>query len=234
MNRGESLLPAQRLRNMHDRLLAAYGPQHWWPARTRFQVILGAYLTQNTSWKSVERSIANLRSANALSLNGFRALSLERLQALIRPSGFFTRKAPALIAFVSMLDRDFAGSLNRLAALPTDALRQRLLELPSVGPETADAILLYALGHATPVADEYLRRIVERHALLFPAPARNRRGYDSLVKITRDAFVPGSANQLAQHFNEFHALTVQVGKSHCGRIANCAGCPLAFDLSQQP
>ncbi|MGH9518460.1 MAG: base excision DNA repair protein, partial [Terriglobales bacterium] len=104
---------------MHDRLFAVYGSQHWWPARTRFQVILGAYLTQNTAWKSVERSLANLRAAGALSLSGFRALSIERLQQLIRPSGFLTRKGPALQAFVAMLDREFSGSLNRLAATPT-------------------------------------------------------------------------------------------------------------------
>lgn len=231
MKRGEHLLPARRLRRMHHRLFTAYGPQHWWPARTRFEVILGAYLTQNTSWKSVERSISNLRAAKALSLDGFRALSLQRLQTLIRPSGFFTRKAPALIAFVFMLDHEYAGSLNRLAATPTPLLRRRLLALPSVGQETADAILLYALGHPVPVADEYLRRIVERHALLMPAPARNRASYESLVQITREAFASDSASQLPQLYNEFHALTVQVGKAHCGRIAHCAGCPLAFDLS---
>lgn len=230
MKRDEYTLPSQRLRSLHNRLFTAYGPQRWWPARTRFQVILGAYLTQNTSWNSVERSLANLRAADALSLRGFRTLSLERLQTLIRPSGFFTRKAPALIAFVSMLDTEFAGSLNRLAAMPTQALRQRLLALPSVGPETADAILLYAFGHAIPVADEYLRRIVERHALLIPSPARNRAGYESLVQITRDAFTSDSPAERSQLYNEFHALTVQVGKAHCGHIANCTGCPLAFDL----
>ncbi|HEV2472650.1 MAG TPA: hypothetical protein VGS41_08305 [Chthonomonadales bacterium] len=230
MKRGNHPLPARRLRRMHHSLFAAYGPQHWWPARTRFEVILGAYLTQNTSWKSVERSIANLRAAKALSLDGFRALSLQRLQTLIRPSGFFTRKAPALIAFVSMLDHEYAGSLNRLAATPTPLLRGRLLALPGVGQETADAILLYALEHPVPIADEYLRRIVERHALLMPAPARNRTGYQSLVQITREAFASDSAGRLPQLYNEFHALTVQVGKAHCGRIANCIGCPLAFDL----
>ncbi|MGB6975348.1 MAG: base excision DNA repair protein [Terracidiphilus sp.] len=215
---------------MHDRLFAVYGSQHWWPARTRFQVVLGAYLTQNTAWKSVELSLANLRAAGAFSLAGFRVLSLERLQQLIRPSGFHTRKAPALKAFVAMLDQEFSGSFSRLAATPTPVLRHRLLALPGVGPETADAILLYSLGHAVPVADEYLRRIAERHMLLVPAPARNRTGYDTLVQLTRAAFASDPETNRVSLYNEFHALTVAVGKAHCGRIARCSGCPLAYGL----
>jgi endonuclease III-like uncharacterized protein len=159
---------------MHNELFAAYGPQHWWPAPTPFEVILGACLTQNTSWKAVERSLANLRAAGALTVDGLRSLKLEELQRLIQPSGFLTRKAPALKKFIAMLDEEFAGSLQAFAATPTSALRARLLALPCVGPETADAILLYALGHPVPVADEYLRRIVERHQLLSPPPGRNR------------------------------------------------------------
>jgi len=222
--------PGQRLRSMHDRLAKAYGPQHWWPAETAFQVILGAYLTQNTAWKAVERSLANLRSAGAITIDGLRSLSLEDLQELIRPSGFHTRKAPALKAFIAMLDTEFGGSLEVLAATPTQSLRPRLLALPNVGPETADAILLYALNHPVPVADEYLRRIAERHHLLTPAPGRNRKGYESLVQLTREAFASDPAPSHAHLFNEFHALTVAVGKAHCGRTAQCAGCPLFADL----
>jgi endonuclease-3 related protein len=216
---------------MHDRLLAAYGPQSWWPARTPFEVILGAYLTQNTAWKAVELSLANLRAAGALTLEGLRALPLARLQQLIRPSGFLTRKAPALKAFVTMLDQEFGGSLDRLAAVPTSELRSRLLGLPGVGPETADAILLYALGHPVPVADEYLRRIAERHQLVEPPPGRNRRGYEALVELTARAFA--SEPEKAPLFNEFHALTVAVGKAHCRRVAICEGCPLAGDLAEK-
>ncbi|HKF46359.1 MAG TPA: hypothetical protein VKB38_03310 [Terracidiphilus sp.] len=223
---------ALRLRRMHDSLLAAYGPQSWWPADTPFEVILGAYLTQNTSWKAVELSLANLRAAGVFTIEGLRAVPLAELQALIRPSGFITRKAPALKAFIAMLDAEFSGSLETLAATPTDDLRARLLALPGVGPETADAILLYALGHPVPVADEYLRRIAERHRLIVPPPGHNRRGYESLVQLTREAFAPDPAPRRTQLFNEFHALTVQVGKQHCRRTANCEGCPLAFDLSQ--
>jgi endonuclease-3 related protein len=224
------LTAPQRLRAMHAALFAAYGPQSWWPAHSPFEVIIGAYLTQNTSWQAVERSLDNLRAAGALTLDGLRALPFERLGELIRPSGFYTRKGPALKAFIAMVDSDFGGALDKLAAAPTEHVRFRLMSLPGVGPETADAILLYALGHPIPVADEYLRRIVERHTLLPQPPGHNRRAYDSLVQLTRAAFAQDPPEEKAQLFNEFHALTVAVGKAHCGRVARCEGCPLAPDL----
>ena len=215
---------------MHDRLFHTYGPQAWWPAQTPIEVILGAYLTQNTAWKAVKRSLANLCEAGADTVEGLRRIPLAELQELIRPSGFPTRKAPALKAFIAMLDAEFQGSLEILAAQSTDALRQRLLALPGVGPETADAILLYALGHAVPVADEYLRRIAERHKLVQPPVRKNRRSYESLVELTRRAFSGEAAAGHADFFNEFHALTVEVGKAHCGKTARCTNCPLAEDL----
>jgi len=223
---------------MHNQLAAAYGPQHWWPAQTPFEVVLGAYLTQNTAWKAVERSLENLRAAGALTLDGLRALPLDELRRLIRPSGFIVRKAPALKAFVAMLDAEFGGSLDALAAAPTSAVRRRLLALPGVGPETADAILLYALGAPVPVADEYLRRIAERHELL-PVPHRSKSpsaksprspSYDALADLTRRAFAADPPARHVQLFNEFHALTVAVGKAHCRRAPRCESCPLAPDL----
>jgi endonuclease-3 related protein len=219
------------MHRMHDQLFEAYGPQHWWPAETPFEVILGAYLTQNTAWKAVERSLDNLRAAGSLTVDGLRSLSLDDLKRLIQPSGFPTRKGPALKAFVAMLDEEFGGSLDRLASSPTAPLRTRLLTLPGVGPETSDAILLYALGHPVPVADEYLRRIAERHRLLAPPPGHSRKGYDSMVALTRAAFAADNTENHVRLFNEFHALTVAVGKAHCGRTAHCAGCPLAGDLA---
>jgi len=223
--------PAQRLRRMHDVLMHAYGPQFWWPAQSPFEVILGAYLTQNTAWKAVERSLAILRAAGALTVEGMRVISVVKLRRLIRPSGFITRKAPALKAFVRLLDKQFGGSLAALAALPTEELRQRLIALPGVGPETADAILLYALGHPVPIADEYLRRIAERHGLLASPTGRRHITYDALTSLTRHAFAADPAPAQAQLFNEFHALTVAVGKAHCGRTARCESCPLAADLN---
>lgn len=224
--------PAQRLRRMHETLAAAYGPQHWWPAPTSFEVILGAYLTQNTAWKAVERSLDNLRHVGALTLEGLRSIGPADLQRLIRPSGFPTRKGPALKAFVAMVDEEFGGSLEVLAESPTLTLRRRLLALPGVGPETADAILLYALNHPVPVADEYLRRIAQRHQLVAAPPARNRKGYESLVHLTRQAFASDPSASHARMFNEFHALSVAVGKAHCGATPRCSGCPLLADLQQ--
>ena len=217
---------------MHDELLRAYGPQHWWPAKSPFEVILGAYLTQNTSWKAVEVSLANLRDAGALSVDGLRAISVDQLRELIRPSGFYTRKAPALKAFIAMLDAEFGGSLNRLAAAPTATVRNRLIALPGVGPETADAILLYALNHPVPVADEYLRRIAIRHRLIEPPPEKNRKGYESLAQLTRNAFASDPQVKHERLFNEFHALTVAVGKAHCGKTPDCDHCPLSGDLGR--
>lgn len=222
---------ARRLRRMHDRLAKVYGLQHWWPAKTDFEVVLGAYLTQNTSWRAAERSLENLRQAGALTIDGLREIALERLQDLIRPSGFHTRKSIALKAFVSMLDSEFDGSLGNLAASTTADIRDRLLRLPGVGPETADALLLYALKHPVPVADEYLRRIAERHRLITPAPGHNRHGYDALVQLTREAFADAPPRDEADLFNEFHALVVAVGKAHCGSNPRCTGCPLFDDLS---
>jgi endonuclease-3 related protein len=220
--------PAERLRRMHDLLAEAYGPQHWWPAETPFEVILGAYLTQNTAWKAVEHSLANLRAAGAFTVEGLRALPLDQLRLCIQPSGFFTRKAPALKAFIALLDEEFSGSLDVLAATPTATLRPRLLTLPGVGQETADAILLYALGHPVPVADEYLRRVAERHQLVtLPSGSKT---YAALTDLTRQAFAADPPAQHARLYNEFHALTVAVGKAHCGRTAHCEGCPLAGDL----
>jgi endonuclease III related protein len=219
---------AQRLRRMHDDLVTAYGAQFWWPAETPFEVILGAYLTQNTSWKAVERSLANLRKAGALSIEGLRDMPLARLRRAIRPSGFYTRKAPALKAFIALLDGEYGGSLDRMAAEPTAELRKQLLALPGVGQETADAILLYGFAHPVPVADEYLRRIVERHQLVELPPGRGQ--YEALSQLTRQAFAGDPVEQQSVLFNEFHALTVAVGKAHCGRTAKCEGCPLAADI----
>jgi endonuclease-3 related protein len=228
----ERTAAAGRLRAMHDLLFAAYGPQHWWPARTAFEVVLGAYLTQNTAWKAVERSLENLRAGGVFTVDGLRAVPLDELRKLIQPSGFYMRKALALKAFVQLLDREFGGSLDRMAAAPTGPLRAQFLDLPGVGPETADAILLYALGHAVPVADEYLRRMVERHGLLVTlgeAAGRPIR-YDQLAALTRAAFALDGQEERARLYNEFHALAVAVGKAHCGRVARCEGCPLVGDL----
>jgi endonuclease-3 related protein len=213
---------AQVLRNFHDQLMAAYGPQQWWPAQTPLEVIVGAYLTQNTSWHGVERSIANLVERGVMNLDGLRGIAAEELRVLIRPSGYMVRKAAAIQAFVAFLDRQHGGSLARLAAQPTRVVRPQLLALPGVGEETADAILLYALLHPVPVVDEYLRRIAARHGLA----ARDRK-YFEVQQLVDLSFAQDPPEFRSQLLNEFHALVVAVGKNHCGPRARCEGCPLA-------
>ena len=214
---------ARILRNFHDQLAAAYGPQFWWPAQTALEVIVGAYLTQNTSWRGVERSIANLIEHGAMNFDGLRRISEEELRVLIRPSGYMVRKAAAIKAFVAFLDCEHGGSLGRLAAQPTIVVREQLLELPGVGEETADAILLYALSHPVPVVDEYLRRIAARHGI-----AGRERKYIEVQRLVQSGFEADPPEFRGLLLNEFHALVVAVGKNHCGPTPRCEGCPLAL------
>src|ERR1700741_4078365 len=154
------------IRQYYRELYAAWGPQHWWPAESRFEVIVEAYLTQNTAWTNVERALANLRSAGLLSVEGIRQVHLPRLERLVRPSGYFRQKARRLKTFVAFLDRQYKGSLERMLAQSTEKLRAELLELNGVGPETADSILLCAGNHPVFVVDAYTRRVLDRHAIL--------------------------------------------------------------------
>ena len=211
----------RRLREMYAALLNAYGTRKWWPAETAFEVVIGAFLTQATAWRSVERSIANLREAGTLSIEGVRGIPEERLRELIRPSGFVRRKAASIQGFVQFLDEQYGGSLEQMAETPTAELRTQLLALPGVGAETADAILLYALKHPVFVVDEYLRRVVTRHELL----AANAR-YAELQSLGDGAIASPTREETARHANELHALIVEVGKRHCGTTPRCEGCPL--------
>ena len=226
---------ARRLHRMYERLVHRFGPQQWWPAKTAFEVVVGAYLTQNTAWKSVERSIANLEARGLLTIGGLRAIPEAELRELIRPSGFMVRKAAALKAFVAFLDLHYQGSMEPLreqALRSSAAVRARLLTLPGVGPETADAILLYALDVPAMVVDEYLRRIALRHGL-----AAQGAKYEQIQALAEEAFSHERSRetsaQLTRHYNEFHALIVQIGKLHCGRVACCEGCPLQPDLQHR-
>ena len=207
---------------LYHALANAYGPLHWWPARTRFEVIVGAFLTQNTSWKNVEQALRNLRAARILNVDGIRRTSTHDLEELIRPSGYFRQKSARLKTFVSFLDQRYGGSLPRMFAQPVQQLRKELLDLNGVGPETADAILLYAGKLPVFVVDAYTKRIFERHAII-TAKAK----YEDLRSKVETA-VSGAypKPELADHYNEFHALMVEVGKRHCGTVAKCDGCPL--------
>lgn len=212
---------ALELRRYYRRLLNAYGPQHWWPAESRFEVIIGAILTQNTSWKNVERAILNLKREGLGSPEAMRHVSVRRLAAVIRPSGTFNIKADRLKSFVRFLMDRYGGDLNRLFEEPTDILRRRLLDVKGIGPETADSILLYAGGHPVFVIDAYTRRILGRHRL-FPTQA----SYDRLQR-----FLMIHHRAEGEVYNEFHALLVKVGKEHCRSKPACLDCPLEVFLN---
>jgi endonuclease-3 related protein len=163
-----ALSRTETIRAFYQTLFRAWGRQHWWPAQSRFEVVVGAFLTQNTAWTNVEKAMAQLRRARVLSLTGIRHTPLPQLEQLIRSAGYFRQKAARLKNFVAYLDQRHAGSLHRMFARPTAELREELLALNGIGPETADSILLYAGNHPVFVVDAYTRRILERHRILPP------------------------------------------------------------------
>jgi len=217
------LTPEVRIRAFYSALLQAYGPLRWWPAKTPFEVIVGAYLTQNTSWNNVEQALKNLRRERLLSVAGIRRTSRGKLEQLLRPSGYFRQKAARLQNFVRYLDARHRGSLARMFRQPTMKLRSELLALNGVGPETADSILLYAGQHPIFVVDAYTRRVFDRHGILSDTAK-----YDEMRGLVERAFRQneGTNAKLTADFNELHALIVHVGKKHCQKRPTCDGCPL--------
>ena len=204
------------LREVYDRLLARFGPQQWWPGESPFEVMLGAVLVQNTSWKNVELAIANLREAGVLDPHRLDKLPQAELEELIRPAGYWRVKARRLRNLLAWLVGRHGGSLEALAALPDDALREELLAIHGIGPETADSILLYALARRAFVVDAYTARDFARHACI-DAEA----DYHQI----QEYFQSGLAGDAAL-FNEYHALLVRLGKEYCRKTPQCEGCPL--------
>lgn len=202
-------------RDIYDRLLAAYGPSNWWPGDSEFEMMVGAVLTQNTAWTNVEKAIANLRSANLLSPKVIIDTRQMRLAKLIRPSGYFNVKAKRLRALCHWVnDRDGISNLHRLS---TAELRAALLEVHGVGPETADAILLYAFHRPVFVIDAYTRRIFSRLGLIMGTEA-----YETLRGVFEVAL--GEDTSL---YNEYHALIVRHAKDTCRKKPLCQACCLA-------
>lgn len=209
--------PRLSLRQLCDRLAAHFGPLHWWPANSPFEVVIGAILTQNTAWRNVEYAIANLKQAQALTPAAIGQLSASELQQLIRPAGFFRQKAERLQLFAAHLFAHHQGELSHLLAGELDRVRQELLSLKGVGPETADSILLYAGGLPSFVVDAYTRRLLTRLGLL-----QGDESYEQL----RSRFMTELPHD-PDLFNEYHALIVETCKHYCHkRRPHCSPCPL--------
>jgi len=205
------------LRTYYDALFRAYGEQHWWPGETAFEVVLGAILVQNTSWVNAARAIANLRSAGLLTPAALEKTQRGNLARLIRPSGYFRQKARKVHEFLRFLRREYRGSLDAMFRTPTTRLREQLLGIHGIGPETADSILLYAGNHPVFVVDAYTRRILQRHGF-----THGKESYEEL----RGLF-ERSLPKDASLFNEYHALIVHTGKEYCrSREARCTDCAL--------
>jgi endonuclease-3 related protein len=207
---------AEQLTEIYQLLFDRFGPQHWWPGETQFEIITGAILTQNTNWANVEKAITNLKSADLLTPEKLYRLDMSELAEFIRPAGYYNIKAKRLKSFLSWFFQNYDGQLANLETLDTDHLRAELLAVNGIGPETADSILLYAFSKPVFVVDAYTARVAVRHGLIDPEA-----DYEQL----RDLF-QSNLPQDVQLFNEYHALLVRLGKDFCRPKARCSGCPL--------
>lgn len=201
---------------IYQKLYAHFGPQHWWPAESPFEVIIGAILTQNTAWTNVETAIAQLRQNNCLTLEALTAISEKKLATLIYSSGFFNQKARRLKTITSFISTAYGGSLHQLFSEPLEDLREKLLALKGLGPETVDSILLYAGDQPVFVIDSYTKRIFSRHRLI-----DEKASYESMQN-----YFMSQQDHHTQTFNEYHALIVKTAKIYCKKTASCSNCPL--------
>jgi len=208
--------PKTSLLDVYHRLFDHHGPQHWWPAETPLEMIIGAILTQSAAWTNVGKAIGNLKASGCLSIEGLRNLPQDELARLIYPSGYYKVKARKVKAFVEWLEEGYSGDRNRLFALDTPTLRQELLSVHGVGEETADSIILYAAHQPIFVIDAYTRRIITRLGL-----APRKETYAAFQSLFMD-----SLPHEEPLFNEYHALLVQHGKSVCRKNPLCADCCL--------
>ena len=212
-----------RLLRLYVALERRFGPQRWWPGRTPYEVAVGAVLTQHTAWTNAARAVAALRAQRLLRPRRLAARGEAEVARAIRAAGTPRVKARRLRALTRWLLDRFGGAFAPLRRLPLAPLRCELLAVPGIGPETADAILLYAAARPVFVADAYARRVLVRHRLL-----RRGAGYDEAR-----AFLEARLPSDPVLFNEFHALLVRVGKTHCRTVPRCEGCPLRFDLQSR-
>ena len=218
---------------MFDAMLRHFGPSNWWPAQSAFEVALGAILTQNTAWRNVDKALANLFEATGLVPSAVAGLDEDALRDAVRPAGFFTQKSATLRRFFRLME-EYGGlsgdaaadaSLACFSNCNTETLRETLLGVSGIGPETADCILLYGLSRPVFVVDAYTRRIFHRHAMVD----------DSIDYGTLQEFFMEALEGDVALFNEFHACIVRIGKDFCHKgKARCYGCPLQIFLEHEP
>jgi endonuclease-3 related protein len=207
----------EKLHRIYSRLYDYFGPQHWWPGESPFEIMVGAVLTQNTNWGNVEKAIDNLKRAGALNLDKMASMPPGLVAEYIRPAGYFNIKAARLQNLFTLIRENYGGSLDRLFAGDTETLRQDLLSVKGIGPETADSIILYAAQRPVFVVDAYTYRILLRHDII---PAEY--GYEEIQEVFMD-----NLERSSRLYNEFHALLVCAGKRFCKKKApRCTGCPL--------
>jgi endonuclease III related protein len=204
------------LASIYDRLLRAQGHSGWWPGQTSFEVCLGAILTQNTAWTNAEKALRALEAAGVLSYEGLRGIADDRLAELLRPSGTYRVKAARVRAFLDFLGREYGGRVEAMGAEPALVLRRKLLSVRGIGPETADAIALYAAGQPLFVVDAYTRRVFGRLGIL-----RGGETYDQAQAVFMDA-LPSDVPL----FRDFHAQIVRLAKDVCRKRPRCRGCAL--------
>ena len=205
-----------KLMGFYEALLTVYGEQRWWPGDSPFEIIVGAILTQNTNWANVEKAIVNLKKADMLCVRKIDELEKDALAELIRPAGYFNIKAKRLKNFVRFFCKEYDGDIEQLCSGPVDYVREQLLSINGIGPETADSILLYALAKPTFVVDTYTYRILTRHECV-----SRESGYEELKE-----YCQGELPTDVALYNECHGLFVRVGKEHCKVKPKCQGCPL--------
>jgi endonuclease-3 related protein len=210
----------KRLLNIFHTLLESFGKRNWWPGETEIEIIIGAVLTQNTSWKNVEKAITNLRNDNALNIDVLYKMDKERLAYLIKPSGFYNIKSKRLMNLINVLHDDMSGNIYDLKEIDMWDIRDKLLGINGIGRETADSIILYALNKPIFVIDAYTKRFLNNHGI-----HDGNKSYDEL----QDLFMKNLPHD-TYLFNEFHALIVCLCQRFCKKAPLCRGCPLERDF----
>ncbi|MBS1126313.1 MAG: HhH-GPD family protein [Nitrospirae bacterium] len=206
----------EKLTLMYKKLYASFGPQHWWPGETPFEIAVGAILTQNTNWGNVEKAIVNLKDADVLKPAALHDMSHERLAALIRPAGYFNIKTKRLKNFIGLLINEYHGSMSGMKQEDFNSVRKSLLSVNGIGPETADSIILYALEKPVFVIDAYTKRVLSRHNIL---------DHDASYEEFQSLFQSKLKEDISL-FSEYHALFVRLAKENCRTKPVCTGCPL--------